>query len=92
MNSEKIPVSETASAERAIGDAASPATPIRTQRGRPKTGVDVPPTVVKAIRLPVSLLRQLQTRAEAEGISLNALLQMAASDYLAHSRPYPSGS
>jgi len=64
-----------------------PLTPsIRIQRGRPKAGEAAPPTVVKAIRLPVQLLEQLQAKAEAQGLSLNALLQMAALDYLAHHR------
>lgn len=58
--------------------------PIRIRRGRPRTGEDAPRTVVKAIRLPVHLLDLLLTQAEAQGLSLNALLQMAAAEYLAH--------
>jgi predicted HicB family RNase H-like nuclease len=42
--------------------------------------------VVKAIRLPEALLKQLQIRAKAEGLSLNALLQTAALEYLLHHR------
>ena len=60
--------------------------PIRIQRGRPKAGEEAPPTVVKAVRLPVQLLEKLQATAEAQGLSLNALLQMAAAEYLTHRR------
>jgi predicted DNA binding CopG/RHH family protein len=49
-------------------------------------GEAAPQTVVKAIRLPVHLLERLQAKAEAQGLSLNALLQMAASEYLSHHR------
>jgi hypothetical protein len=61
-------------------------TAIRIQRGRPRAGDPAAPTVVKAIRLPETLLKQLQTRAKAEGLSLNALLQMAAAEYLLRHR------
>jgi hypothetical protein len=61
-------------------------TAIRIQRGRPRAGDPAAPTVVKAIRLPETLLKQLQTRAKAEGLSLNALLQMAAAEYLVRHR------
>jgi hypothetical protein len=60
--------------------------PIRIQRGRPKSGEDAPETVVKAVRLPVHLLERLQAKAQAQGLSLNALLQLAAAEYLAHHR------
>ena len=77
---------DAAWAERAFRGGETLGAPIRIQRGRPKAG-DVPaPTVVKAIRLPEILLEQLQTRAKAEGLSLNALLQMAAAEYLVRHR------
>jgi hypothetical protein len=59
---------------------------IRIQRGRPKSGEKAAETVVKAIRLPVHLLESLQAQAKAQGLSLNALLQMAAAEYLHHHR------
>ena len=59
---------------------------IRIQRGRPKSGEDAPETVVKAVRLPVQLLKKLQAKAQAQGLSLNALLQLAAAEYLARHR------
>lgn len=77
---------DAAWAERAFVGKEPLAPPIRIQRGRPKVGEDAPPTVVKAIRLPVQLLEKLQAKAEAQGLSLNALLQMAASEYLTHHR------
>jgi hypothetical protein len=77
---------DAAWAERAFAGKEPLSPPIRIQRGRPKAGEDAPPTVVKAIRLPVQLLAKLQAKAEAQGLSLNALLQMAASEYLAHHR------
>lgn len=77
---------DAAWAERAIAGKEPLALPIRIQRGRPKAGEDAPPTVVKAIRLPVQLLEKLQDKAKVQGLSLNALLQMAASEYLAHHR------
>lgn len=79
-------VADAAWAERAFAGKETLAPPIRIQRGRPKTGEGAPPTVVKAIRLPVQLLEKLQAKAEAQGLSLNALLQMAASEYLTHHR------
>ena len=60
--------------------------PIRIQRGRPKAGEETLPTVVKAIRLPMHLLEKLQATAEAQGLSLNALLQVAAAQYLTRHR------
>jgi len=77
---------DAAWAERAFAGKEPLAPPIRLQRGRPKAGEEAPPTVVKAIRLPVQLLESLQAKAEAQGLSLNALLQMAASEYLTHHR------
>jgi len=59
---------------------------IRIQRGRPKSGEKAPETVVKAVRLPVHLLESLQDKAKAQGLSLNALLQLAAAEYLSHHR------
>lgn len=77
---------DAAWAERAFAGKKPLAPPIRIQRGRPKDGDYAPPAVVKAIRLPVQLLEKLQAQAEAPGLSLNALLQMAASEYLTHHR------
>lgn len=77
---------DAAWAERAFRDGEALGTPIRIQRGRPRAGESAAPTVVKAIRLPETLLKQLQTRAKAEGLSLNALLQMAAAEYLVRHR------
>ena len=77
---------DAAWAERAFAGREPLAPPVRIQRGRPKAGEDAPPTIVKAIRLPVQLLEKLQIKAKAQGLSLNALLQMAASEYLTRHR------
>jgi hypothetical protein len=69
-------------AERAMAGEEPLAPPIRIQRGRPKNGEEPAETVVKAIRLPVPLLESLQAQAKAQGLSLNALLQKAAVEYL----------
>jgi len=69
-------------AERAFEGKERLGPPIRLKRGRPKRGERPPETVVKAIRLPVDLLENLREKAETQGISLNALLQLAALEYL----------
>lgn len=73
-------------AERAFAGREPLAPPFRIQRGRPKLGEEVPETVVKAIRLPVDLLESLRAKARSQGISLNALLQVAAVEYLGRHR------
>jgi len=40
--------------------------------------------VVKAVRLPVALLEELQGAARRHGLSLNAVLQMASAEWLTH--------
>ena len=77
---------DAAWAERAFRGEEPLGPPLRLQRGRPKAGERAAPTVVKAIRLPEALLKQLQIRAKTEGLSLNALLQVAAVEYLVHRR------
>ena len=77
---------DAAWAERAFRGEEVLGTPIRIQRGRPRAGDPAASTVVKAIRLPETLLEQLQIRAKVEGLSLNALLQMAAAEYLVRHR------
>jgi hypothetical protein len=77
---------DAAWAERAFRGEEALGAPIRIQRGRPRTGESAAPTVVKAIRLPEALLKQIQTRAKSEGLSLNALLQMAIAEYLVRHR------
>jgi len=75
---------DAAWAERAFLGQETLGPPIRLQRGRPRAGEAAPPTVVKAIRLPELLLEKLQAKAEAQGLTLNALLQLAAAEYLTH--------
>lgn len=77
---------DAAWAERAFAGQEPLGPPIRLQCGRPKAWEEAPPTVVKAIRMPVQLLASLQAQAEAQGLSLNALLPLAASGYLIRHR------
>jgi len=77
---------DAAWAERAFEGGEPLAPPVRIRRGRPKAGEKAAPTIVKAIRLPVELLEKLQVKAKAQGLSLNALLQAAASEYLTRHR------
>lgn len=77
---------DAAWAERAFEGKEALGPAIRIQRGRPRSGEAAPETVVKAIRLPVRLLESLQARARSQGVSLNALLQLAAAEYLSNHR------
>ena len=57
---------------------------IRVKMGRPKKTEAAAPSVVKAVRLPVALLESLQDAARQQGLSLNAVLQMASAEWLIH--------
>ena len=77
---------EAAWSERVFREEEALGPPIRLQQGRPKAEDLAAPTVMKAIRLPETALEQLRTRAKAEGITLNALLQTAAAELLVRHR------
>ena len=64
--------------------AGSPAAFIRVKMGRPRKTEAAAPSVVKAVRLPVALLESLQDAARQQGLSLNAILQMASAEWLIH--------
>ena len=76
----------SALAEEDLNRPIDPATCVRVVMGRPKKSEGPAPSMVKAIRLPLPLLEQLQARAKAEGQSMNALLQTAVAEYLMHHR------
>jgi predicted DNA binding CopG/RHH family protein len=63
-----------------------PSTFVRVVMGRPKKGEDPAPSKTKTVRLPLTLLEEIQAQAEAEGISFNALLRAAAAEYLSRHR------
>jgi predicted nucleic acid-binding Zn ribbon protein len=57
---------------------------VRVKMGRPRKAEAAAPSVVKAVRLPVALLEELQGAARRQGLSLNAVLQMASAEWLTH--------
>jgi hypothetical protein len=57
---------------------------VRVKMGRPRKTEAAAPSVVKAVRLPVALLEELQNAARGQGLSLNAVLQMASAEWLTH--------
>lgn len=50
---------------------------LKVGRGRPVVGKETGPTVVKSVRLPPVLWKQLEERARSEGIALHALVRDA---------------
>ena len=62
----------------------SPMAFVRVKMGRPGKAEASAPSVVKAVRLPVSLLEALQDAARRQGLSLNAVLQLASAEWLVH--------
>ncbi len=59
---------------------------VRVKMGRPRKTEAAAPSVVKAVRLPVALLEELKGAAKRQGLSLNAVLQMATAEWLTHHR------
>jgi len=57
---------------------------VRIKMGRPRKTEAAAPSVVKAVRLPKALLEELQGAARRQGLSLNAVLQMASAEWLTH--------
>ena len=57
---------------------------VRVKMGRPKKAEASAPSVVKAVRLPLALLEALQESARLQGLSLNAVLQIASAEWLMH--------
>jgi uncharacterized DUF497 family protein len=50
---------------------------LQVGRRRPAAGTEVGPTVVKSVRLPPALWRQLEEKARSEGVALHALVRTA---------------
>ena len=67
-----------------LAEAGSSAMFIRVKMGRPRKTEPAAPSVVKAVRLPVGLLISLQDAARQQGLSLNAVFQMASAEWLTH--------
>lgn len=46
-------------------------------RGRPRAGAETGPTVLKSVRLPPTIWKELEERARAEGVAVHALVRRA---------------
>jgi hypothetical protein len=46
-------------------------------RGRPRAGAETGPTVLKSVRLPPAIWKELEARARAEGVAVHALVRKA---------------
>ena len=46
-------------------------------RGRPRAGAETGPTVLKSVRLPPTIWKELEERARAEGVAVHALVRKA---------------
>lgn len=59
---------------------------LQVGRGRPRTGKELGPTVVKSVRLPPALWKRLEQQAREKGVALHALVRSALVDWLDRSR------
>ena len=50
---------------------------LQVGRGRPRGGAETGPTVLKSVRLPPALWKELEKRARAEGVAVHALVRKA---------------
>ncbi len=50
---------------------------LQVGRGRPRAGAEQGPTVVKSVRLPPAVWKELEKRARAEGVAVHALVRKA---------------
>jgi len=50
---------------------------LQVGRGRPRAGAETGPSVVKSVRLPPALWKELEKRARAQGVAVHALLRQA---------------
>jgi hypothetical protein len=46
-------------------------------RGRPRAGAETGPTVLKSVRLPPTIWKELEERARVEGVAVHALVRKA---------------
>jgi hypothetical protein len=52
-------------------------------RGRPRKGTETGPTVPRSIRFPLSVWKQLEQRAKADGLTLHAAVRAAIARWMA---------
>jgi hypothetical protein len=50
---------------------------LQVGRGRPRGGAGTGPTVLKSVRLPPAIWKELEKRARAEGVAVHALVRKA---------------
>ena len=50
---------------------------LQVGRGRPRGGAETGPTVLKSVRLPPAIWKELEKRARTEGIAVHALVRRA---------------
>jgi hypothetical protein len=55
---------------------------LQVGRGRPRGGQEAGPTVLKSVRLPPAIWKELTTRARTEGTTVHALLRRAILQFL----------
>jgi hypothetical protein len=53
---------------------------VHVGRGRPRKGTETGPTVPRSVRFPAQLWKQLESKAQAEGMPLPAALRSAMRD------------
>ncbi|HWZ89217.1 MAG TPA: hypothetical protein VNW92_10215 [Polyangiaceae bacterium] len=50
---------------------------LQVGKGRPKRGAETGPTVLKSLRLPSAVRKELERRARSEGVAVHALVRKA---------------
>jgi len=50
---------------------------LQVGKGRPKHGTETGPTILKSVRLPPAVWKELERRARAEGVAVHALVRKA---------------
>jgi hypothetical protein len=50
---------------------------LQVGRGRPRGGAETGPTVLKSVRLPPAIWKELEKRARADGVAVHALVRKA---------------
>jgi len=54
---------------------------VHVGRGRPRKGAETGPTVPRSVRFPAQLWKQLESKAQAEGMTLHSALRSAILDW-----------
>jgi hypothetical protein len=50
---------------------------LQVGKGRPKRGAETGPTILKSVRLPPAVWKELERRARSEGVAVHALVRKA---------------